>query len=355
MKKAIQANIHDRIFYIDEDAYTLLQNYLHQLSATFPDAEGQEIVSDIETRISELFEERRAQGYNVIDIAYVNQVIDTVGRPEDLSDNEYVSEEGKNDNRSSTPPPYTNSQPEDDPKKKFYRDIDNKVLGGVLSGIAKYLNWDVNILRILFVFLLIFSAFTPWAAFWPWIIAYLICWMVIPPADTPRRRLEMEGREVTVENIGNDIKEKVDKPSAKSHSSFGETLGTIVNVTCKLFLVIIGVGAGFAGLGLIIGFLFFLFMLLCVGIMGIEHMDSVFNVIFSPALAWQCLAYLLMFLGGILLLGSIVWAICSAIFNWGKAKRSTWVSLLILFVIVVATAIMLLFYLISAGYGLELY
>ncbi len=349
MKKAIQINIHDRIFYIDEDAYTLLQNYMRQLSETFPDPEGQEIVSDIETRISELFEERRTQGYNVIDIIYVNTVIDTVGRPEDLSDADYMD---KNDT-GETPPRYSDTANDDAaPKKKLYRNIDNKVFGGVLSGAAKYLNWDTNMLRVLVVVISLSSLFYPWVLFWPWVIAYMICWMVIPPADTPRRRLEMDGREVTVENIGNNVKENSEQNPKKPSGSLGDALGTIVSVCCKVLMAIIGIGAAFIGVGLIIGFLFFLFVMTGLGIFGIEQMATALNTYFAPVAIWQCLLVILVLLGVILVVGVLVWAACSVLFNCNKVKRSTWISLLILLIVIAGSATLLTFYLSGMGYEL---
>ena len=76
MKKTFPVNINGKIFYIDEDAYKLLQDYLSQLRATFPGQEGSEIVSDIECRISELFDERILSGANVIVLEDVNNVIE---------------------------------------------------------------------------------------------------------------------------------------------------------------------------------------------------------------------------------------------------------------------------------------
>ena len=58
MKKTFEVNINGKIFHIDEDAYELLKNYLSQLREAFPGEEGEEIVSDIECRISEHFEQR---------------------------------------------------------------------------------------------------------------------------------------------------------------------------------------------------------------------------------------------------------------------------------------------------------
>lgn len=85
MKKAYPANIDGQIFYIDDDAFQLLNSYLDQLRATFRGEEGEEIVNDIESRIRELFAARTSAGANVIVLADVNKVIATMGRPEDLS------------------------------------------------------------------------------------------------------------------------------------------------------------------------------------------------------------------------------------------------------------------------------
>ena len=86
MKKTFPVNINGKIFYIDEDAYKLLLDYLSQLRTTFTGAEGEEIVNDIESRISEHFDERIRLGANVIVLEDVNRVIGTIGRPEELSD-----------------------------------------------------------------------------------------------------------------------------------------------------------------------------------------------------------------------------------------------------------------------------
>lgn len=47
MKRTYPANIDGQIFYIDEDAYLMLQDYLQQLKLTFKGTEGAEIVGDI--------------------------------------------------------------------------------------------------------------------------------------------------------------------------------------------------------------------------------------------------------------------------------------------------------------------
>lgn len=93
MKRTYPANIDGQIFYIDEDAYLMLQDYLQQLKLTFKGTEGAEIVGDIESRIRELFEERVAAGASVIVKADVTSVIETMGRPEQLNADVEIDEE----------------------------------------------------------------------------------------------------------------------------------------------------------------------------------------------------------------------------------------------------------------------
>jgi len=57
-------------------------------------------------------------------------------------------------------------------KKTLYRDTDNKMLGGVASGLAEYMNWDVTLVRLAFVFCLF--------AVQGSVLAYIIAWILIP-------------------------------------------------------------------------------------------------------------------------------------------------------------------------------
>ena len=67
MKKTLTVNLGGTVFHIDEDAYRLLDNYLCNLRLHFRKQEGaEEIVNDIENRISELFAEKLSAGSQVI-------------------------------------------------------------------------------------------------------------------------------------------------------------------------------------------------------------------------------------------------------------------------------------------------
>lgn len=62
-------------------------------------------------------------------------------------------------------------------KRVLYRDTDNRMLGGVASGLAAYMNWDVTLVRLAFVF----SLFAVQGA----LLAYIIAWIVVPDKYNP--------------------------------------------------------------------------------------------------------------------------------------------------------------------------
>jgi phage shock protein PspC (stress-responsive transcriptional regulator) len=57
-------------------------------------------------------------------------------------------------------------------KRTLYRDTDNRMLGGVASGLAEYMNWDVTLVRLAFVFCLF--------AVQGSVLAYILAWIIVP-------------------------------------------------------------------------------------------------------------------------------------------------------------------------------
>src|SRR5215210_925060 len=151
MKKVININFQGRVIPIEETAYDIMKRYVESLRLFFANEEGRdEIINDIEGRIAELFGETLKKGSTCITDEDVNTIIASMGRPEDFEAEEnnvksqlegegYKSQQEKSYTYSSTGP------------KKLYRDENNKVLGGVCSGIANYFVIDPVVVRILFV------------------------------------------------------------------------------------------------------------------------------------------------------------------------------------------------------------
>ena len=153
MKKTFTINISGSIFHIDDDAFEKLQKYLQMLNKHFGTAlEGQEIIQDIEARIAELFIEKTSNKLEVITDIMVDEVIARMGKPEDFMEpgEEEAAEKQATETRYDT---------EQKMRRRLYRDGDNRVFGGVCSGMAAYFNMDMVIIRVIF-FLLFFVAGT---------------------------------------------------------------------------------------------------------------------------------------------------------------------------------------------------
>ena len=198
MKKTLTVNLGGTVFHIDEDAYRLLDNYLSNLKIHFSkDVGADEIVDDIERRISELFAEKLTAGLQVITITDVEEVITRMGNPEDIEtgDAETSSHAGtKTSSGSGSWNAGSANQATASVRRRLFRNPDDKMLGGVVSGLASYLGWDVTLLRFLLLIVLI-------CGYGTLIPVYIICWLVIPEARTAAEKLSMRGEAVTVENI----------------------------------------------------------------------------------------------------------------------------------------------------------
>ena len=123
-------------------------------------------------------------------------------------------------------------------KKMLYRDTDNKMLGGVASGLAEYMGWDVTLVRLAFVFCLF--------AIQGSVLAYILAWIIIPEANTATEKLSMKGMQVNVENIGKTVTDGFEKvndfvKSEKPRSFLqrvGEAIVGVVGFLIKCILVI---------------------------------------------------------------------------------------------------------------------
>jgi phage shock protein PspC (stress-responsive transcriptional regulator) len=176
MKITENVNLAGLVFTIDEDAMLKLQNYLNAIERYFgAKDEREEIVADIESRIAELFQTQLNKSKEVISMIEVDQVIETLGMPEQI-----MGEEESGENHKEF---YTTQKPH-----KLYRDPDNRVLGGVCTGLGAYLNIDPVILRVLFVIF----AFIGFGGG----LVYIALWIILPPAISVQDKFEMKGYKV---------------------------------------------------------------------------------------------------------------------------------------------------------------
>ena len=243
MNKTININLGGYFFHIDETAYQKLRRYLDAISRSLSDdPEGKnEIISDIETRISELLSEKITDARQVVNEQDINDIIKIMGEPEDYAENEEGYAETK-----STYQRRTNTS------KKLFRDSDDRFISGVASGIAHYFDVDVVWIRIAFILTTVFTGIG--------IIGYIVLWIVTPEAKTTADKLQMEGEKVTIDNIekkirqefnsmketiedgANNVKKKVNdgfqKNGKKAKSGFQDFLDTLGKIIVAFFNVI---------------------------------------------------------------------------------------------------------------------
>jgi phage shock protein PspC (stress-responsive transcriptional regulator) len=186
MKKTLTINLANQVFHIDEDAFYRLREYLDRIEGHFADKdERSDIISDIETRIGELFGQRINHQKQVITIQDVEEIIRIMGDPVEIVGEEHTE---THDYTAASKP------------KRLYRDPDNRVLGGVCGGIGQYFKIDPLIIRI--IFLVVFFGFGIG------LLIYIILWIVVPEARTTLQKLEMRGDPANASNIGKFVKDE---------------------------------------------------------------------------------------------------------------------------------------------------
>ena len=104
-------------------------------------------------------------------------------------------------------------------RKRLFRDPDNRILGGVASGLGYYVGIDPTVIRILFLAL----AFLWGSSIW----IYILLWAFVPEAKTAAQKLQMKGEPVTVDNIKRMVTDEIGKA--------GETINGGINKS-KSFL-----------------------------------------------------------------------------------------------------------------------
>lgn len=267
MNKTVTVNIGGMVFHIEEQAYDQLKKYLEAIRGYFTSSDGRdEIIQDIESRVAEMFTERIGTSRQVVIASDVEHVINTMGRPEQVA--------GADEEKSGTGNTSTGGFTETKGYRRLYRDPDDKVVGGVCSGISHYVGLDPIWLRLIFAiaFFVMGSGF----------LLYLLLLIIVPKAKTTSEKLEMKGQAVNIDNIKKTIEEEVEdiksrisgKGSSRGGSSkvanFFEAIGAIIVAAIKFFVGFIGVIIAIV----LIVLLFGLFVTL-LGMSGVIGDDSI--------------------------------------------------------------------------------
>jgi phage shock protein PspC (stress-responsive transcriptional regulator) len=290
MKTTVKINLSGQIFTLDDDAYQALKDYLDAIGKRFRDMEeGAEIISDIESRIAELFQSKISDKKEVITIGDVNDVISIMGQPED-----FLEEESLEGGAGSA---YRNGRK----SKKYYRDGDNAIFGGVCAGLAVYFGIENWLMRLLWV---IFFFATGGGLM---LILYVVLWIAVPKAITAAEKLEMRGKRVTVSNIEKTVKEEYETVKENVKEGYEKVrtskelkrtknvldeifhvLGQIVLVFLKIILFIVGFALILSGLVVLSALSFAIFFrdsVFPAEIFGspIQSFQEIFGILGDPA------------------------------------------------------------------------
>ena len=348
MKKNITINFFGTLYAIDEDAYELLNRYLGDMKRYFSRKEGgEEIADDIEHRVAELMLELKNDGREPIDIALVKEIIGRIGNPEELDE-----ASGEGENGSATGHRGREWFSEQVSKKRLYCNPDDKLLCGVLSGIACYLGIDPVWVRLIVVALAILPIPFIYISFWTVLIIYVILALIIPEAKTPEERLRMHGKPVTMENLNEEIVSSADgteRPVVK-RSGFVQVL--IVLIKAILIFVLASMAFGFfAFLALILFGASFFGMIFNVHNPVLQHaMDSdelmMFDAIANNGFTW--VSGIALFVAALVIVILIVHVIMRVLGKGKSLGRMLWIYLAIFFVSLIVGISSLV------GFGIEM-
>ncbi|MCB9033587.1 MAG: PspC domain-containing protein [Chitinophagales bacterium] len=220
MIKTYNINLAGQIFNINEDAYEMMSNYFQKIKQYYANDENKdEIVKDIESRFAEIF---YSKGKNhIITIEDAQSVIQQMGNPE-----EFDSDETTDQSQS-----YSSSQQQDGFKgmfnKKLYRDMDDRILGGVCSGLSHYFGIQNPLwIRLLFII-------SPFITFGTALLIYFILLILMPKAETPSQKLEMMGEPINHDAIKNQIYK------TSSDIKKNSTINDVVDAIGKIIIIFI--------------------------------------------------------------------------------------------------------------------
>lgn len=294
MKEITRIHLAKTPYSVELDAKKALEEYLLAIEKTMKADE--DALREIEARMVELLEVRGVMSDQVISLSDVESLREQMGEPKEFSeDGESVVEEKT-----------AIHEADEKPTKRFMRDTDNAVIGGVCAGVAAYFNKDVLLIRLVMVALAIMS-------FGTILLIYLIFWISTPPARTKADRLVMAGKPVTLEAL----KESSDSTGVRPPSLAFK----------RFFRLGLGVVMLMATLGTVVG-------VMVGGFVGYDLVSTLKGLSAQP---WAFGMLASLFIGGVALI-TLLGLLTSAAFRWSVRKAAGLAMLAMLLVGAFATA-----------------
>lgn len=253
MDKTVSISLGGFSFIIDENAYSKLTIYLQDVKNSLRGTEGiEDIIEDVEIRISELFRERNKYK-EVISNDDVDFVIATMGHPDQYKVEDDDFEGSTSQNNTS----YTNSTYGPQNKKRLFRDPDDKIITGLSAGLAHYLGLDPWAVRATWLVLGILGIFTAGVSFLLVAFCYFVLLIFVPKAQSTSEKLQMYGKPANIDTLKKNVEQASDAVVSGGRE-ISNKLGSAFGVFGRFLLWFIGFLIICTGVGLIIGgFAFF--------------------------------------------------------------------------------------------------
>ncbi|MFA6946579.1 MAG: PspC domain-containing protein [Pedobacter sp.] len=247
MNKTIIININGIVFHIEEDAYEVLRTYMTSVKRHFAySADSEEIVTDIENRLAEMFSERLNQDHKqVIIIADVEFVTDRMGAVDDFNiDDDQPVRLSTDSNKA---------------EKKLFRDTEDRIISGLCAGIGHYFGAEPRWIRLIAIITLFMGIGIP---------VYIILWLVIPKAVSRVDKMAMKGEPINIQNFKKNFDEEIEglksglknaqKEAKPAINQLGKFIGKAGMMVIKVIGAIIIISGVIGLIALAIGLITFL-------------------------------------------------------------------------------------------------
>ena len=232
MNKILNINLGGYALTIDDDAYEYLKNYLEKIRLRFSEREGRdEILSDIEARMGEIISGSMGTR-TIVMLPDVEAAASMMGKPEDFGSGEAATENNEQVSSSGKAAVRTG--------KRLFRDEQDAIVGGVCSGLTSYFGMaDPVWMRLIFVLLAFIS-------FGFWVPAYILIWILVPPARNSSDRLAMRGEPINMDNIAKEVEDGFDRLGNRLDNVGNEAKRTGKGATNAVHTGISTIGRAFA-------------------------------------------------------------------------------------------------------------
>ncbi|MCH1581694.1 MAG: PspC domain-containing protein [Flavobacteriales bacterium] len=205
------------LFHVELPAFSVLNGYLADLKKVLRGSEGKEdILQEVESRLAELFSGFMGSGRTVVTLEDVEKACRQLGEPTEFGDPD-LDEARQGSHQEGE---HTGAQG-DQKQRRMFRDPDDRIIGGVATGLAHRIGVDPVLIRFLAVLLLFLSGPVV-------VMLYILLWCIIPKARSVSDRVAMKGDPVTVDAIKDTVedqlkqaREQFDNPHVKGRIRSG--------------------------------------------------------------------------------------------------------------------------------------